>query len=271
MSSAANKEYDQEANVGVNGFSQPAEEQTAPVARVVTSGNNNEFVHIGGTKVYKHELLAAFGGTLNPQVHTSPSRKFANPSPIGLCGFALTTFVLSLINIHARHVTTPNIVVGLAFFYGGAVQLIAGIWEIVVENTFGAVALMGYGGFWMSYAAIYVPSFGIIDAYASDPSELDSAVGFFLIGWFIFDFMLVLCTLRSTVAFFSLFFFLDLTFLLLACGAWTGHVGVTKAGGWFGIITALIAWYNAFAGIANSENFFFNIKPIPMPFAKKIE
>lgn len=267
MSSEENKEFDPEANIGVP---QTLESENSPVARVVTSGNNNEFVHIGGTKVYKHELLSAFGGTLNPQIHALPSRKFANPSPIGLCGFALTTFVLSIINAHGRHITTPNIVVGLAFFYGGGVQLIAGIWEVACENTFAATALCSYGGFWMSWAAIYVDAFGIIAAYGDDADALNSAVGFYLIGWFIFNTMLVICTLRSTWAFFLLFFFLDITFALLAAGAFTGSVNCNKAGGWFGMLTALVAWYNAFAGIANDKNFFFNVKGIPTPFAKKL-
>jgi succinate-acetate transporter protein len=263
MAGTMPEQYDPEANIGLEG----EENNERKPVRVISSG---EFVHIGETKVYKSELLAAFAGTLNPQIHTAPSRKFANPSPMGLCAFALTTFVLSLINVRARHVTVPNIVVGLAFFYGGLVQLIAGLWEVVVENTFGATALASFGAFWLSYGAIQTDSFGIISAYGDNTDELNSALGFFLIGWFIFTFILVLCTLRSTVAFFALFFFLDLTFLLLACASFTGHEGINKAGGWAGILTSFIAWYNAFAGIANSENFFFNVRPVPMPFAKKI-
>jgi len=239
------------------------------IARIVTSGEDNEFVHIGNTKVYKSELIAAFGGTLNPQLSTAPSRKFANPSPLGLCGFALTTFVLSLVNVRARHLATPNIVVGLAFFYGGVIQLLAGMWEVALENTFAATALSSYGGFWLSFAAVLTDAFGIISAY-DNPHDLDSALGFYLIGWFIFTFLLVMCTVRSTVAFFGLFFTLDLTFLLLACGYFTGKEGVTKAGGWFGIITAFIAWYNAFAGIANKENSYIDVKPLFMPGAHRI-
>ncbi|ANB15918.1 putative ammonium permease ATO2 [Sugiyamaella lignohabitans] len=246
------------------------EDTNHAVARIITSGDDNEFIHIGNTKVYRDELIAAFGGTLNPSLHAAPSRKFANPSPLGLCAFALTTFVLSLVNVQARGVQTQNIVVGLAFFYGGAIQLLAGMWEMVVENTFGATALSSYGGFWMSFGAILTPSFGILDAY-TDPKDLESALGFYLIGWFIFTFLMLLCTIRSTVAFFSLFFFLDVTFILLAAGNFSGHVGVTKAGGWFGIITAFIAWYNALAGVATKENSWLTFKPIFMPGAQRIE
>jgi len=259
---------DVENSAGLN-FPKNEEAHNEQIARIVTSGEDNEFVHIGNTKVYRSELVAAFGGTLNPQLSALPSRKFANPSPLGLCAFALTTFVLSLVNVRARHVAAPNIVVGLAFFYGGVIQLFAGMWEIALENTFAATALSSYGGFWLSYAAILTDAFGIISAYPN-PHDLDSALGFYLIGWFIFTFLLVVCTIRSTVAFFSLFFFLDLTFLLLACGLFTAKEGVTKAGGWFGIITAFVAWYNAFAGIANKENSYIDVKPIFMPGAHRI-
>ena len=107
---------------------------------------------------------------------------------MGLSAFALTTFVLSLINCEARGVTIPNIVVGLAFFYGGAAQLVAGMFELAVGNTFGGVALSSYGGFWGAWAAIQVDSFGIKAAYANNTEELHYAVGIFLIGWFIFTF-----------------------------------------------------------------------------------
>ena len=131
--------------------------------------------------------------------------------------------------------------------------------EMAVGNTFGATALSSYGGFWISYAFIYTPSLGISDAYA-DTTQEESAVGFFLTGWFIFTTILLLCTLRSTIMFFSLFFTLDLAFLFLACadyatdnGAATAAAGLQKAGGVFGMLAAFLAWYNAFAGLADSR------------------
>lgn len=236
------------------------------IARVTTSGDDDEILHIGDTKVLKHEFMAAFGGDLNPGLHAPPSRKFANPSPLGLCGFALTTFVLSLVNIHARGVSNASGVIGLAYFYGGVIQLLAGMWEIVVENPFGATALSSYGGFWLSWAALETKSFGIASAY-TDADDLRNVVGFFLLGWFFFTFIMMMCTLRSTVAFFSLFFFLDVTFLFLTIENLGNSPVCGKIGGYFGLITALIAWYNAYAGLANKENSFFIIKPIYMPGA----
>ena len=131
-------------------------------------------------------------------------------------------------------------------------------------NTFGATALSSYGGFWIAYGLIFTPAWDILDAtagpYKAHPTDVNSALGFFLTGWFIFTTILLLCTLRSTVMFFMLFFTLDLAFLMLACGEYAKNNGavsssatLTKAGGGFGMLAAFLAWYNAFAGIADSR------------------
>ncbi|KAI3406283.2 hypothetical protein KGF56_000763 [Candida oxycetoniae] len=233
-----------------------------PVTKVFTNG---DYIQFGNEKYLKKDLMHAFGGTLNPGLSPPPKNDFANPAPLGLSAFALTTFVLSLINCEARGVKIPNIVVGLAFFYGGAAQLVAGMFEIAVGNTFGGVALSSYGGFWGAYAALLVPSFGIGAAYAEDTKQLSNAIGLFLVAWFIFTFFMMLMTLKSTVAFFSVFFFLMITFLLLAISEFTGKTSVKKAGGVFGLITAFAAWYNAYAGIANPQNSYITVKAIELP------
>ncbi|KAL9095846.1 MAG: hypothetical protein Q9165_001843 [Trypethelium subeluteriae] len=209
--------------------------------------------------------LPAFGGEFQPGLYKPiADRKFANPAPLGLSAFALTTFVLSLINMGTRNIAQPNIVVAAAFGYGGLVQLLAGMWEMAVGNTFGATALSSYGGFWIAFGIIFTPGgFQIVSSLeAADGGKetmfLDS-LALFLFGWFIFTFILLICTLRSTVAFFLLFFTLDMTFLLLAIG-YAARVddapreGCIKAGGSFGILAAFLAWYNALAGIADTGN-----------------
>lgn len=237
------------------------------VGRIQTAGDNNEYIIIGNKKYMRSELMEAFGGNLNPGLSPPPVHQFANPGPLGLAGFALTTFVLSMYNAQAMGIHTPNIVVGLAAFYGGAIQLFAGMWEMMVGNTFGATALSSYGGFWLSYAAIQIESFGIVAAYGDDEEQLANAIGFFLLAWGIFTFMLTLCTLKSTVAFCALFSFLTLTFLLLAGGEFSGKVGVTRAGGVTGVITGILGFYNAFAGVANKTNSYF--VPYPLPLTRK--
>lgn len=235
------------------------------VSRIYTSGDNQEYIMIGRTKVLKSELVNAFGGSLQPGIYAPSTHKFANPAPLGLSAFALTTFVLSMYNARAMGVTTSNVVVGPAMFYGGLVQLIAGIFELCLENVFGGLALSSYGGFWMSFAALNIPWFGVQQAYEGHEQQLADAIGFFLLGWAIFTAMLCVCTLKSTVAFFSLFFFLTLTFLLLSIGEFTGKVGVVRAGGVFGVITAFIASYNAFAGLATKQNSYVTVHGIPLP------
>lgn len=244
------------------GASGASPSSNANITRVV---HDEEYIQFGNEKFLKSELTQAFGGTLNPGLSPPPKHNFANPAPLGLSAFALTTFVLSLINCEARGVTIPNVVVGLAFFYGGAAQFVAGMFELAVANTFGAVALASYAGFWCSWASIQVDSFGILAAYEDDPTQLRYAIGLFLVGWFIFTFFMCLMTLKSTVAFFLLFFFLDVTFLLLAISEFQGSVPVKKAGGVFGVITAFIAWYNAYAGIANEQNSYITVKAIQLP------
>jgi succinate-acetate transporter protein len=223
--------------------------------------------------------LPAFGGEFQPGLYKPVEhRKFANPAPLGLCAFALTTFVLSLINVNTRGITAPNIVVSLAFGYGGLVQLLAGMWEMAVGNTFGATALSSYGGFWISFAIILTPGgFQIVSSIekGNGTAGLNDSLGLYLMGWFIFTFILLLCTLKSTVAFFLLFFTLDLAFLMLGIG----HLHRTAegapeptlihAGGGFGLAAAFLAWYNALAGIADTSNSFFIIPVAHFPWSEK--
>jgi succinate-acetate transporter protein len=144
---------------------------------------------------------------------------------------------------------------------------------MAVGNTFGATALSSFGGFWISFAIILTPGFAIESALA-DMSEANflNSFGLFLMGWFIFTFLLLICTLRSTVAFFFLFFTLDLAFLMLGIG-YLQNDGVAPqgdcivAGGAFGLMAAFAAWYNALAGIADSSNSFFVIPVAHFPWS----
>ncbi|CAK7897476.1 accumulation of dyads protein 2 [[Candida] anglica] len=215
------------------------------VSKVSTEG---EYIQIGNERFRRTELVQAFGGSMTAGLSPPPKHDFANPAPLGLSSFALTMFVLSLVNCEARGVVIPNIVVGLAFFYGGMAQLVAGMFEIAVGNTFAGAALSSYAGFWGSWAAIFTPTFGIITAYDGHSEELRNAKGLFLVGWFIFTFFLMLLTLKSTVALFVLFFLLSITFLLLAIAEFKDSIPVKKAAGVFGLLTAFAGWYNAFAG-----------------------
>lgn len=233
------------------------------VHRVSEAGHGGEFIVLGNKHYYKHELMKAFGGSLNPGLAPPPKHLFANPAPLGLSAFAFTTFVLSMYNAKAMGVKVPNAVLGAAAFYGGFIQMLAGVWELVVGNTFGGTALTSYGAFWLSYVAILVPAFGVGTAYEGTGQESD-AVAFFLLAWCLFTGMLTIVTMKSTLFFFLLFFSLTITFLLLAIHDFTGNSHVQTAGGVMGVITAFLGWYNAWAGTATRTNSYFTSYPVPL-------
>lgn len=233
------------------------------ISKVHTT-SDGAYVYLGNKKFAKEDLIQAFGGTLNPGLTAPSAHKFANPAPLGLSAFALSTFVLSLVNAGAMGVSNDSVVVGLAMFYGGLIQLLSGMWEMALENTFGALALGSFGGFWLSFGAISIPWFNIAQSY-TDETELQNAIGFYLIGWSIFTFMLSLCTMKSTLAFFSLFFLLAVTFLLLGIGKLGKSHGCQVAGGVVGVVVAFIAWYNAYAGLANKQNSYVRVHAVKLP------
>lgn len=163
-----------------------------------------------------------------------------NPAPLGLCAFALTTFVLSAANAKLfGGEGADKIVIGLALFYGGLAQMLAGMWEFKVGNTFGATAFTSYGAFWLAVGASlqlhWIPS--------------ATAFAFFLLGWTIFTLIMFIATLRTNLGLILLFGFLLVTFLLLTLAKFGGSDSLGQLGGYFGLATAFIAWYNALAGL----------------------
>jgi succinate-acetate transporter protein len=190
---------------------------------------------MAGQTALARETANAFAGSI------------ADPGPLGLAAFALTTFVLSAVNAGWVHKGTEPIVLGLALAYGGIAQILAGMWEFKKGNTFGATAFASYGAFWVSFWAFVV-------FYASKVPKDDAtqAVGLFLFAWGIFTLYMWIASFKTTAAVNLVFFLLTITFFLLAFGEWGNSSGLSKLGGWFGIATALVAWYTSFAGVINS-------------------
>jgi uncharacterized protein len=175
----------------------------------------------------------------------------ADPGPLGLAGFALTTFVLSVFNAGLIN-TGEGVVLGLALAYGGIAQFAAGMWEFVKGNTFGAVAFASYGGFWISF-------WWLVEHIPADTKgrDLTHGLGVYLLAWAIFTAYMFIASLRTTGAVAAVLFFLTLTFLFLAIGDFVAKTGATtvggwtKFGGWLGLITAVLAWYASFAAVTN--------------------
>jgi len=172
----------------------------------------------------------------------------ADPGPLGLAGFALTTFVLSVFNAKlVGNAKLVDVVLPIALFYGGIAQFLAGMWEFRKNNTFGALAFTSYGAFWMSLAAY--DKFVVPDLPAADAH---TASGIFLGAWTIFTLYMWVASLRTNAAVAAVFTVLLVTFTLLTFGAFNPDTSLTEVGGYFGIATAVLAWYASFAGVANS-------------------
>jgi succinate-acetate transporter protein len=173
--------------------------------------------------------------------------KVADPGPLGLAAFALTTFVLCMYNAGIMDAKGEPIVFGLALAYGGLGQLLAGMWEFRTGNTFGAVAFTSYGAFWLSFWA-----FEQFYAKSVPESVLGGAVGLYLVAWGVFTAYMFIASLRTTGAIALVFVLLAATFLVLGIGEWTTSDGIVKAGGIIGLATAAAAWYASFAAVTNA-------------------
>jgi hypothetical protein len=170
----------------------------------------------------------------------------ADPAPLGLAAFALTTFVLSFFNAGLVSDKGEPVVLGLALAYGGIAQLLAGMWEYRNNNTFGATAFSSFGAFWISFfILVQFQEDKIPTANAGD------AVGLYLIAWGIFTTYMLVASFRVSAAVMLVFLLLAVTFFLLGIGDSSGTDSITKAGGWFGIATAIAAWYASFASVTN--------------------
>ncbi len=174
----------------------------------------------------------------------------ADPAPLGLAAFALTTFLLSAANAHLMNAATGSAWLGYALAYGGACQLLAGMWEFRNKNVFGATAFSTYGGFWIGlflWAQFVAP-------HATSASAADHDLGWILLAFAIFNTYMLIMSAQLNLAVFGVFLTLEITEIVLFIGNFTGNTTVVKIGGVIGIITALVAWYTSAAGVGTSLN-----------------
>jgi uncharacterized protein len=175
--------------------------------------------------------------TTSSSVSTAGSWTPANPAPLGLAGFGITTLVLSMVNSNLVGAGATPVVLGLAFAFGGLAQLLAGMWEFRSGNTFGAVAFSSYGAFWISFFILVSFDAGGLG------TEAGSGIGLYLWAWGIFTGCMFLCTFASSRALQLLFLLLTITFILLGIGNSGATSSMVHAGGYFGIATAAVALY----------------------------
>jgi hypothetical protein len=171
-----------------------------------------------------------------------------NPAALGLAGFGLTTFILSMFNAHLLPAAATVVVLGPAAFYGGLAQLLAGQQEYKTGNVFGATAFSTYGAFWLAFTFVVlmellgVMKFGDVEG---------TAIGIFMVGFTIFNTYMWIGSFRVSVAVCVIFTTLEITFILLDLALF-GVLPSSAPAGWFGIICALSALYTSAAVVLNA-------------------
>jgi uncharacterized protein len=179
---------------------------------------------------------------------SAPLSAIADPAPLGLAAFALTTFLLSAKNAGWMGSATGDAWLGYAFAYGGFCQLLAGMWEFKNRNVFGSTAFSTYGGFWigLGFWVLLVAS-----NTKNTATMLNHDLGWILLAFAIFNTYMLLLSTQVNLAVFGVFLTLEVTEIVLFIGAFQNSTGITKVGGVIGVITAIVAWYTSAAGVSN--------------------
>jgi len=185
-------------------------------------------------------------------------RKFANTAPLGLLAFGTVFFADSVFMLYARGVRIPNMAVPLLVFFGGLIQIIVGLWEMYIGNTFAATLFSVYGSFNWTLAGIFLPSLGVIDAYELPNGELSEqfgqAVGIFLFAWMMVSVVCVIGGLRSSGAIIVTLICAVFTLCFFAIFFLNGSDGCRIAGGCFGLATAAGSWWAGVSGFWTKES-----------------
>ena len=186
--------------------------------------------------------------TAQPAVQPVPlAPAIADPAPLGLAGFALTTFLLSAANADWMTHATGNSWLGYAFAYGGLCQLLAGMWEFRNRNVFGSTAFSSYGGFWIGLGLWDL----LVAPHATSAAAANKDLGWILLAFAIFNTYMMLLSAQVNLAVFAVFVTLEATEVVLFAGFFSGSADTVRAGGYIGILTALVAWYTSAAGVSN--------------------
>jgi succinate-acetate transporter protein len=176
------------------------------------------------------------------------AQKLANPAPLGLVAFGLTTVLLSLINAGVLPKTGESVVIPLAMAYGGTIQILVGLLEFKAGNTFGMTAFLSYGAFWWWFALLLI----LGGNHLISLEGAGGTIGVALLLWGVLTMYLWISTFRLTRALWWIFLTLWIAFYLLGFGALLGMAGLTLAGGWVGIVCGALAMYTSFGLVTNA-------------------
>jgi len=171
----------------------------------------------------------------------------ANVGALGLGGFALSTFILNIVNAGWVDGAAIGIVMPVAMLYGGLAQFMAGMWDVRRGDIFGATCFTSFGAFWMGLALFFFMKFAGIQAFVDVPAE---GVAIVLIAWGIFTFYATIASLKLPKAVTWVFITLTILFFLLAIGEFVPIVHTIA--GYEGVLCALIAWYASAGTLINT-------------------
>ncbi|CAF2580508.1 unnamed protein product [Rotaria sp. Silwood2] len=226
----------------------------------VTINNLDEDTRLAFEKFLKHQQAMKSSSSEYTHSYRPPYHNF-NPTPLGLCAFALTTFIASMYLAGATVSVDASlgVVNGPALCYGGLVQLLAGLLEFRNGNNLLGLIFSSYGGFWLSFASLGISAFNFTGGY-SDSIALENALGVFFLAWLIYTILMFFAVLRTNFVTIALFVFLIICFILLTASKFLhGERNLQRAAGAFGILTASIAWYSAIAHLLNQMDWFFKL------------
>ncbi len=164
----------------------------------------------------------------------------ADPGAWAVTAFATTSFMLGMYNAHLINAGGAAIVIPVALFFGGLIQIVVGVLEVMRGNVFGAVVFGTYGPFWVIYGVLLTLYVTQIPA-----SALNSALALYLAMFAVITSYFVVASLRTDMVLVAIFALIFIGLVLLAIGAGAANVNITKAGGWVTLIFAVLAWYHA--------------------------
>lgn len=174
--------------------------------------------------------------------------KVADPAPLALGAFGLTTFLLSWINAGFASPAEIPVVIATAWFYGGVIQVLVGMWELRLNRLFPAVTFGSYGAFWISFALFQTFYADKVPAAAAG-----SATALLLAPWIVFTLYMLIGAFRTNVALVIAFVLVEGVLVPSVIGFSGGNLGALHLAGWAGLLLALDVWYVAAAEIINHE------------------
>ncbi|RXW16078.1 hypothetical protein EST38_g9776 [Candolleomyces aberdarensis] len=188
-----------------------------------------------------------------PVAAAPPTSNFGNPAPAGMFAFAGTMLLMALYNLGAGGVTVSNVLVGMLVFAGGIAQLLVSMWEFARGNTLFATCFLTFTTFWLSYAAVLIPGFGVMEAYAAAPEQIPKALGLYLFVWFITITMLIPSVIGKSHLFTILLSVASLSVLILSCGMYLSITVLSTVGNALLLVVCSLAYYIGLAGLLASD------------------